>query len=93
MAGVSVIPTESDHDVNTDKKGTRSVGRNYAIALLAQGLHSAAEESNDGNNKKAEKRLAKAIKKSKAVCSSKDDKHVKRVAEIASKYCKAIAGE
>ena len=75
------------------QEGTRSVNRNYAIALLAEGLRSAAEESNDGNNKKAEKRLLKAIKKSKAVCPSKNDKHVKRVKEIATKYSKAIAGE
>ena len=78
---------------SADKNGIRCVNRNYAIALLAEGLHSAAEESNDGNNKKAEKRLSKAIQKSKTVCPNKNDKHVKRVAEMAKKYCKAIAGE
>ena len=81
------------HERGSDKKRIRSVNRNYAIALLAEGLHSAAEKSNDGDNKKAEKRLSKAIQKSKDICSSKSDKHVKRVAAIATKYCKAIAGE
>ena len=84
---------EDSQEAKADKKVTRSVNRNYAIALLAEGLRSAAEESNDGNNKKAEKRLSKAIKKSTAVCPSKNDKHVKRVMEIATKYSKAIAGE
>ena len=84
---------EDYQKANTDKKGTRSVNRNYAIALLAEGLQSAAKESNEGNNKKAEKRLSKAIQKSKSVCPSKNDEHVKRVLAIANKYREAIAVE
>ena len=94
-AGQSELASDNEdsQEANIDKKGTRSVNRNYAIALLAEGLRSAAEESNEGDNKKAQKRLSKAIEKSKAVCPNKKDKHVKRVMKIASKYCKAIVGE
>lgn len=90
----SNVKNEGEKNSKNDKskkESKRSVKRNYAIALLADALHSAAKDSNDGNNSKAEKRLVKAIGKSKEVCSNRDDKHVNRVLEIANKYCKLIA--
>jgi Mg-chelatase subunit ChlD len=69
----------------------RSIKRNYAIALVAEAIRSAAEASNNGDNKQAEKRLAKGIEKAKGICSKPGDKNVNRVLKIAKDYCNMLA--
>ncbi len=67
------------HDGNLD-----SINRNYAIALVAKALHSAAVSSNKDQCQKAADRLAKGIRQAKE--RVKNDKHVNRIVGIAKDY-------
>ena len=63
-----------------------SIKRNYAIALVAKSLHSAAHASNNQRNEKAAKVIQKGIKKANSIVSQHDDKNLKRVIKIAEDY-------
>ena len=64
----------------------RSVKRNYAIALVAQSIQSAAKASNDNDNPEAEKKLKQGVEKAKKICDSRDDKNLKRMIKISKEY-------
>ncbi len=70
--------------------GSESIKRNYAIAVVASSIKSAAEASNDGQCRKAEERLKKGIKKARDYCGNRHDKDVERVVKIARDYRKEI---
>ena len=63
-----------------------SIKRNYAIALVAKSMHSAAYASNDQRNEKAAKLIQKGIKKANLIANQRDDKNLKRVIKIAEDY-------
>ena len=73
------------------KPDSQSVSRNYAIALVAQSMRSASEESNNGNCAKAEKKLRNGIEKAPAQCRPDDDKHVRRIVKIAKQYLSEVS--
>jgi len=64
----------------------RSVKRNYAIALVANSIQSAAKASNENDNRKAEKKLRQGVEKAKQICDNRDDKNLKRMIKISNEY-------
>ena len=66
--------------------GRRCVKRNYAIALVANSIQSAARASNDNENEEANKRLKNGIQKAKEILGDKGDKNLKRIIKIANEY-------
>ena len=66
--------------------GRRSVKRNYAIALVANSIQSAAMASNKNQNGDASKKLKAAIEKAKEIIDDRNDKNVKRMIKIANEY-------
>lgn len=64
----------------------RSVKRNYAIALVANSIQSAAKASNDNDNRKAEKKLRQGVEKAKQICDNRNDKNLKRMIKISNEY-------
>ena len=75
----------SSQELDEDSKQS-SIKRNYAIALVAKSLHSAAHASNDQSNKKAAKLIREGIKKANSIVSRHDDKNLKRIIKIAQDY-------
>ena len=75
----------SSQELDEDSKHS-SIKRNYAIALVANSLHSAAHASNDQSNEKAARLIKKGIKKANSIVSQRDDKNLKRVIKIAQSY-------
>ena len=67
------------------RKGRRSVKRNYAIALVANSMQSAARASNENENLSASKKLKRGVEKAKAIFSD-HDKNLKRIIKIANEY-------
>lgn len=87
-----VCSTEAKHNalvhLNAEQKkaGRRSVKRNYAIALVANSIQSAAKYSNEKKNGKAEKVLSNGIKKARTIFDKRDDKNIHRIIKIADEY-------
>ena len=75
----------SSQELDEDSKQS-SIKRNYAIALVAKSLHSAAHASNDQSNKKAAKLIQNGIKKATSIVSQRNDKNLKRIIKIAQDY-------
>ena len=69
--------------------GVDPIRRNYAIALVASSLRSAAEASEEGDCRKAEARLAKGIQKA-LMHVDYPDQHLERILKIARDYRKEI---
>lgn len=72
--------------IEVRKNGRESVRRNFAIALVAKGIHTASKLSNEGECVGAEKRLKKSIAKAKEFCRGGNDPHVRRIVDIAADY-------
>lgn len=83
ITGEKVEVAQSLAELNRQNK--QSLKRNYAIALIAQSIHRAAESSNKGDPLKAIKNLESGIQKAKKTLSG-SDKHVARVLKIAKSY-------
>ena len=85
VSNKKVTAKDSAQELDEDSKHS-SIKRNYAIALVAKSLHSAAYASNDQSNEKAAKLIQKGIKKANSIVSQRDDKNLKRIIKIAEDY-------
>ena len=63
-----------------------SVGKNYVIACLAQGIHDMAAEAENNYYREAEKTLVDVIRYANSQYPNLDDEDIKRVMVIAEKY-------
>ena len=87
VSNKKVTTKGSSQELDEDSDLQRSsIKRNYAIALVAKSMHSAAYASNDQRNEKAAKLIQKGIKKANLIVNQRDDKNLKRVIKIAEDY-------
>ena len=84
------LTKDSGHPKNR-KKTKASINRNYAIALVANSIKTAAEASNAGDCEKAEQRLTKGMEKARDQLDHCDDKNVDRIIDLARDYQQKIA--
>ena len=68
----------------------KSIKRDYAIALLANGIKRAAEQAEDGEESGASRTLTSALRKSKQQLDGREDDSVTRVRDIAERYIEIL---